>query len=56
MGRGTKTKKMDAIPEWTPGPGQYQAKTDFEKRTQMVDIYPDIEGQEISQEEVMRWD
>jgi hypothetical protein len=29
LGRGTKTQKMDMVPEWTPGPGTYEQKTDF---------------------------
>lgn len=32
LGRGTKTKKMSDLPEWTPGPGTYPAPTDFEKK------------------------
>ena len=32
MGRGTKTKKMSDIPDWTPGPGTYPAPTDFVKK------------------------
>ena len=32
LGRGTKTKKMSDLPEWTPGPGTYQPPTDFVKK------------------------
>ena len=50
MGRGKKTAKMDGIPEWTPGPGQYNMPTDFEHKTEMVNVYPEIEGAEMHQE------
>ena len=56
MGRATKTKKMDKLPEWTPGPGEYAMPTDFVKKTEMVNMYPDIEGENEYQEEVVRWD
>ena len=37
MGRGTKTKKMSDIPDWTPGPGTYPAPTDFvQKQTEKL--------------------
>ncbi len=33
LGRGTKTKKMSDLPDWTPGPGAYTLSSDFNKRT-----------------------
>lgn len=47
MGRGTKTKKMSDAPEWTPGPGTYDPKTDFQKlEGQKTEIDVDENGEE----------
>jgi len=32
IGRGHKDTKMNDLPEWTPGPGAYEVKTDFVKK------------------------
>ena len=32
IGRGKKDTKMCELPEWTPGPGAYDLKTDFVKK------------------------
>lgn len=29
IGRGKKDTKMSSLPDWTPGPGAYDHKTDF---------------------------
>ena len=32
IGRGQKDTKLCSLPEWTPGPGTYEVKTDFVKK------------------------
>lgn len=46
LGRGTKTKKMDMVPEWTPGPGTYEAGTAFVKKHHEIVHPPEEEGKE----------
>jgi len=31
MGRGKKTQKLSEAPEWTPHPGAYEVKSEFNK-------------------------
>lgn len=56
LGRGTKTKKMDMVPEWTPGPGAYEQKTDFQKRLTEKVIPAEAEDQQEIVEIVPSWD
>jgi hypothetical protein len=48
MGRGTKTKKMSDLPDWTPGPGTYPAPTDFVKK-QAEKLIPSPQTEETQQ-------
>lgn len=48
MGRGTKTQKMSMAPEWTPAPGHYDMKSDFNKvegQKQVIEV--DENGEEF---------
>jgi len=56
LGRGTKTKKMDMVPEWTPGPGTYEPSTAFVKKHHEVVHPPEEEGKESTLEIVPSWD
>jgi hypothetical protein len=46
MGRGKKCDKISDAPTWTPGPGAYNKPTEFERRTEMKQVFPNTEGQE----------
>ena len=56
MGRGKKCEKLDNAPLWTPGPGAYNKPTDFEKKSEIKQVFPGQEGQEPIMQEVPRWD
>ena len=48
MGRGQKTQKLSDAPEWTPGAGTYEVKSEFvkmEAQKRVIDV--DENGQEI---------
>lgn len=57
LGRGVKKQKMDDLPEWTPGPGEYGLLTDFNKKTTVVRRAPvdnaDFEPEDVT---VPAWD
>lgn len=55
LGRGTKTKKMDMVPEWTPGPGTYELGTDFNKREEERIIRAQDETEQDTVEIVPKW-
>ena len=58
LGRGDKVNKLSDAPEWTPGPGTYQATTDFVKQDLVAkkqDHKVINEKSETMQEQVIPW-
>lgn len=51
IGRGHKDTKMNDLPEWTPGPGAYEVKTDFVKKEAQKVTY--VTNEEKQTEEVI---